>query len=269
MSDIFSVFTKPWKEPLPELADKLAGLGLGGVELPVRPGYQVTPENIRRDLGAAARTLGERGIRIGSIAGTVDEPMIAACGDAGVPIIRICMTIDPAASYAAQIDGYRRQFDAMVPLLDRFGVTAGVQNHSGNHIGSAIGVLHLIEKYEPKHVCAVLDMAHCGLDGEATAIAVDILKDRMHGLVNFKSAFRKRTNGPEDIAAYKVHWTTHQHSVYSWKELVANLKKIGFSGNYCLPAEYSDPSGEGPRMGDDVIPYLRQDLSYLKELLAN
>lgn len=269
MSDIFSVFTKPWNEPLNALGDKLAELGLGGVELPVRPGYQVTPENVRRDLGAAARTLAERNIKITSIAGSVDEAMIAACGDADVPIIRICMAIDPAVSYAKQIDDYRRDFDAMVPLLDRFGVSAGIQNHHGNYIGSAIGVLHLIEKYDPKHVCAVLDMAHCGLDGEATAIAVDILKDHMHGLVNFKSAFRTRTNGPEDIATYKVHWTTHRHSIYSWKELVGCLKKIGFSGTYCLPAEYSDPNGQGPRMGDDVIPYLRQDLNNLKELLAN
>ncbi len=73
-----------------------------------------------------------------------------------------------------------------------------------------------------------------GLDGEATAIAVDILKDRMHGLVNFKSAFRNRANGPEDIASYKVHWTTHQHSVYSWKNWSRASRKSAF-GNL-LPA---------------------------------
>src|SRR3546814_6254170 len=88
--------------------------------------------------------------------------------------------------YLASLDRYRRQFDAVLPALDRFGVTIGVQNHYGTHVGSAAGTLHLIEKYDRRHVCAVLDMAHCAVDGEPTAMAVDIVKDRLNGLVNFK-----------------------------------------------------------------------------------
>ena len=42
----------------------------------------------------------------------------------------------------------------------------------------------------------------------------------------------------------------------------------GFRGTFCLPAEYSDPAGAPQRMGDDVLPYLRQDIAYLKTLLA-
>ena len=193
---ILTVFTKPWTEPLPLLADKVAALGLGGVELAVRPGYQVLPENVARDLPAAARIFAERGLQIRSVAGPIDEPTIAACGDAGVPIIRICCAIDMSIGYLASLDRYRRQFDALVPTLDRFGVAIGVQNHYGTHVGSAAGTLHLIEKYERKHVCAVLDMAHCSVDGEPTAMAVDIVKDRLNGLVNFKSAFHLRANGP-------------------------------------------------------------------------
>ncbi len=53
----FSVFTKPWHLPLPELAALVKGWGFDGVELPVRPGYQVTPENVRRGLPEAVRIL--------------------------------------------------------------------------------------------------------------------------------------------------------------------------------------------------------------------
>ncbi len=265
---LITVFTKPWMEPLPALADKLVELGVDGVELAVRPGYQVVPENVGRDLPSAARTLAGRGLQIRSVAGSVDEATIAACGDAGVGIIRICASIDMAIGYQASIDRYRREFDEVLPFLDRFHVAVGVQNHYGNFVGSAVGMLHLIEHYDPKHVSAVLDMAHCAVDGEPTAMAVDIVKDRLRGLVNFKSAFHRRVNGPEDEAVYKVHWTTHRHAGYSWRELVACLRAIGFSGAYCLPAEYTDPSGNGQRMGDDVLPYLREDVAHLKSLLA-
>src|SRR3546814_4437306 len=87
---ILTVFTKPWTDPLPQLADKVAALGLGGVELAVRPGYQVVPETVGRDLPMAARVFAGQELRIRSIAGSIDEATIAACGDAGVPIIRIC-----------------------------------------------------------------------------------------------------------------------------------------------------------------------------------
>ena len=268
MSDpILTVFTKPWTGPLPELADTVAGLGLQGVELPVRPGYQVTPETAAAGLPAAARTLAARGLSIRSIAGSIDEATVAACGEAGVPMIRICVAVDPAIGFRATVDDYRRQFDALLPALERHGVAIGIQNHSGAQIGSAAGVLHLIEKYDPKHVCAVLDMAHCGVAGEPTDLAVDILSDRLR-LVNFKSAYQRRLTAPEDDAVYKVHWTTHQHAGYSWREFVQCLRKVGFAGAYCLPAEYSHPSGKGQRMGDDAIAFLRDDIAFLRTLLA-
>jgi hypothetical protein len=115
----------------------------------------------------------------------------------------------------------------------------------------------------------VLDMAHCAVAGEPTAMAVDIVKDRLHGQVNFKNAYHARVTGPEEEAVYKVRWTTHRHGGYSWREFAECLKAIGFSGTFCLPAEYTDPEGKPQRMGDDVLPYLKVDLAHLRELLAD
>ena len=50
---LFTVFTKPWREPTIEaLADHVKALGFDGVELPVRPGYQVPPEAVATLLAA-------------------------------------------------------------------------------------------------------------------------------------------------------------------------------------------------------------------------
>ena len=72
----------------------------------------------------------------------------------------------------------------------------------------------------------------------------------------------------KEDAVYKVHWTTHQHAAYSWRGFVQALRKVGYSGAWCLPAEYSHPSGKGQRMGDEVLPSLRGDIAYLKGLLG-
>ena len=271
MPDIaLTVFTKPWTIPIGELADLVAGLGLNGIELPIRPGYQVQPENVKFTLPDAVKVLKSRGLEIRSAAAPLEPAIIEACGDAGIPIVRSMVGIDPKKqSYADTIAQHRALWDSLIPLLDRTGVSIGVQNHSGDCVGSAIGLYHLMEKYDPRHVCAILDMAHSAIAGEPTALAVDLLWPRMRGLLNFKGAFRERVNGPEEVEAeYRTHWTTAAHAAYSWRELVDNVVARGFTGTFCLPAEYSDPSGAPQRMDNDVLPYLRQDIAYLKSLLA-
>ena len=65
-------------------------------------------------------------------------------------------------------------------------------------------------------------MAHAAIAGEPTELAVDLLWPRMHGLINFKAAFRERINGPEEIEAeYRTHWTTAAHAAFSWRGLVS------------------------------------------------
>ncbi len=70
----YTVFTKPWRDKsLGDLGKFVRGLGFTGVELPVRPGFQVEPENVERDLPEAARILREEGVKIGTLAGPTAE----------------------------------------------------------------------------------------------------------------------------------------------------------------------------------------------------
>lgn len=263
-----SVFTKAWHVPLEALCERLNGLGVDGAELPVRPGYQVEPEAAPEDLPKAARLFEAHGLSLPSVAGSLDDATVMACGDSGIPILRTLCWIDPERGFARTIEDYRRTLDRLLPVLERAQVTIGVQNHSGHFIGSAAGMLYLLENYEPWQVCAVLDMAHCAVAGEPVELAVDVLFDRLHGLVNFKSAYQRRINGPEAIEAeFEIAWTTCHHAAYSWKAFFEALTRRGFRGTICLPAEYSDLEGKPQRMGDDVLPYLREDLAYLRTLM--
>jgi sugar phosphate isomerase/epimerase len=272
MSDIkFAVFTKPWANPIDEVAERMNALGVEAIELPIRPGYQVTPETVKSALPEVVRRLEGHGLSICSVAAPLDDDIIAACGDSGIDLVRTMVGIDLAKSrYADTIAEHRRRYDELIPLLETSGVRIGVQNHSGNCIGSAIGMFHLMERYEPRHVCAILDMAHCGIAGEPVEMSVDLLWERMPKLVNFKNAYRKRINGPEEPeAVYQTHWTTGRHGAYSWSDLAKELHRRGFTGTFVLPGEYSDPSGQPQRMGDDVLPYLSTDVAYLRSIVSS
>jgi sugar phosphate isomerase/epimerase len=248
----------------------VAALGLDGIELPIRPGYQVQPETVATMLPDAVRIMASRGLSIRSVAAPLEPRILIACGEAGIPLVRSMVAIDlRKAGYAETIAQHRRLWDSLIPTLESAGVTIGIQNHSGDNIGSAIGLHHIMEGYDPRHVCAILDMAHSAIAGEPMELAVDLLWPRLRGLINFKAAFRERINGPEEQEAeYRTHWTTAAHAAYSWSRLVEIVIQRGFAGAFCLPAEYTDPAGPSQRMGDAVLPYLREDIAYLKSLLA-
>lgn len=255
----FSVFTKPWKMPLPELAEHVNRMGFNGIELPVRPGYQVEPEEVEK-LPQAARQLGDHGLKIYSIAGPTDERTIAACAQAGVPTIRICVSVGKDETYLAMEARVQRELDALVPALDAHGVQIGIQNHCGNCVANALALRALIAQYDPRHVGAVYDPAHCALDGEMPEIAIDVLWSHLC-MVNFKNAIWQRTNGPEaEVAQWTTYWTSGRQGLASWPRVVELLTARGWKGVACLCAEFSDH--------DAVNRLTAEDLAFARNLFG-
>ncbi len=247
----YSVFTKPWKMPLPELAKHVKGLGFDGIELPVRPGYQVTPDRVQDGLPKAADIMADHGLKIFSVAGPTDKATMAACADAGIPLIRICIGID-GSSYLAGETRYQNECDALIPLLDKYRVTIGVQNHCGKCVASAMQLLHFMKGYNPKHVAAVYDVAHTALNGEEPEHAIDILWTHLR-MVNLKNAFWRRRNGPEaEYAQWHEYWTTGRNGLASWPRAAAELKRREWSGTLCLSAEYNDHGSVNRLIADDL-----------------
>ena len=241
MSDVaFSVFTKSWKTvPLGRLGELVRGMGFEGIELPVRPGFQVVPERAGRDLPAAARQLADVGVAIHSVAAAADEAMIMACADAGVPLIRIMAPIGADESYADAEERYRREFDALLPALDRAGVTLGVQNHAGRQVANAIGLRSLIGRYDPRHVAAVWDAGHEAVAGTEPELAIDTIWSHLRR-VNLKNAVWLQTaEAGAASAEWSQHWTAGRLGLSPWPRVAAELRRRGYAGTVCLTAEYS------------------------------
>ncbi len=258
----FSVFTKPWKQPLPELAGMVRGWGFDGIELPVRPGYQVAPEQAGRDLPAAAKVLADQGLRIFSVAapgGPVAEELVAACAEAGVPVIRIMMSVGPDG-YMATEARTRHELEVLVPILQRYGVTIGVQNHCDACLSNAMGLRHLLEPFAPREVAAVWDAAHNALNGEDPELAIDIIWDHLC-MVNLKNAYWRRVNGPEaEVVKWRPWWTSGPQGLASWPRVVAELRRRAYQGVVCLTAEYSEEAA--------VNRLIAEDIAFAKRLFA-
>lgn len=260
----FTVFTKPWKNcTLEELGALIKDMGFDGVEYPLRDGYQVQPSEGAKGIKRLVDILGTFGLSVDSIAGGIDdEALFAGCGENGVKIIRICQGFDRKLGFWENIDQIKRAYDAAVPYCEKYGVTVGVQMHCsesyGAFISSSAETYILLKDYDPKHIAAVWDSGHNGLAGTAPSFGLDNIWD-MLCMINFKAAYWKLRGGPEQSeAVWNAYWTTGIHACGSWGEAVAHLKKRGYSGVICMPAEYSDEP--------NVEQYTRADLAYLKSL---
>ncbi len=270
-SDVsFTVFTKPWPDlSLPELARMVKTAGFDGIELPVRPGFQVTPQNVARDLPKAASIFRDEGLRIESVAGTADEPTVVACGEAKVPILRVMAPVDTEIGYRASVKRLRDGWDRLLPALKSSGVKIGVQNHYGYFVGSAVGLVELLESYDRTQVAAVLDVAHCRLSGELEEIAIDIAWPKL-GMINLKNAFLRREVGPEyDDVVWDVYWTNGRQGIASWPKVAAELKRRNYRGAVCVTAEYSNPYGDGDQTGATATKLATADLEFVKSLFKD
>jgi sugar phosphate isomerase/epimerase len=263
MSYTLSLFTKPWKEQTPDqLGELAAGLGFDAIEFPLRPGYQVDPENALKGLPALSRTLERYGVRIASVASSTQEHIFAACQEAGVPVIRI-MLLDygDCAGYMQAESAWVRMLDGLCPLCEKYGVRIAVQQHQGQGVFSSMDLRHLLERTDARYIGGIWDAAHSALAGETPEKALDILWDYL-AMVNFKNAFYRRTNGPEaKKARFGMHFTTAAHGAADWERAVRYLKSRSYEGVVCMPAEYTDT--------ENVDRYIARDVRTLKALLED
>lgn len=252
----YMLFTKPWRDLSVEaLGQHARSLGFGQIELPVRDGFQCTPDTVEQ-LPTVSDQLRDQGVRVRAIATREhvlgDERFYAACATAGVTLNRVMFPVHGQNYWDAERHA-RDLLDAALPFCQQYGVRIGVQNHSGHWVGgSAMGLYHLLKDYDVAHVGAVWDPAHNALAGEPPEIAVDVLRPYLLS-VNLKNGFRRRTNGPEaSDAAWKIHWTSGRHGVASWARVAELLHAVAYTGPLSMFAEYSDESELDRLVVDDL-----------------
>lgn|GEM_PF-3875666 len=110
-----SVFTKPWADTIEAVVDRMVRLGVQGIELPIRPGYQVAPDNVAQTLPRAVKVLEGKGLKIFSVAAPLDDAIITACGEAGIPLVRTMVGFDLGKKSAkAAIAEARARYDQLI-----------------------------------------------------------------------------------------------------------------------------------------------------------
>ena len=158
-----------------EMADAAVELGLDGLDLTVRRGGNVDPENYERDLPAVINAMNAAGLKcemmvtnIVSTENRRDFDLLALARSLGVKSYRTgALRYDENTHPMESVEQHRRQLSALAEWNEEIGITGMYQNHSGTgRLGAAIWDLYLVLKdLDPDHIGCQFDIRHAVTEG--------------------------------------------------------------------------------------------------------
>ncbi len=153
-------FTKSLKGmDIPTTGREVLGLGLEGLDLAVREGYCVNPDNVTSELPGAVKLWADMGLSVPMVTTPGDftdptppvaERILAACGAAGIREIKLGYWRWRQPGYWAQVDAIRAALDGFARLAEKHRVRVAVHTHSDAFFGlNASAAMHLVKGFDP------------------------------------------------------------------------------------------------------------------------
>jgi sugar phosphate isomerase/epimerase len=264
----FCYFTKHWPEMSVENLCRMAhDIGADGLDLCVRGGNVVNPDNVTTALPEAVRVCRNNGISIGMI--TMEwmptdprdpktQALFATCGDVGVKLVKIGYWRHKTGDdYWAAVDRYRGDLDEIGKLAKKCGIVACYHTHSGGYYGSnAAGLMHLLRGQDPESIGAYLDTCHLAANGERLPFAIDMVKGylRLFGVKSFVWE-RKEKDGRQ---VWNMNFVRMRDGLADTRLFFQELKRVGFNGVLSIFGEHSLPIAEVPSANRDDIIYCKE-----------
>lgn len=256
-------FTKTLRElDVSGLATFCRDVGLDGVDLAVRPGYPVHPDNAATALPAAAKQFRAEGLEVGLVSAATDltDPdgkaaavLFDACARAGVPAVKIgYFPYRPPADEA--IRAARARLSGFARLAERTRVRVCYHTHSGNYLGNnAAGLRLLLRDLDPHHVGAFLDTGHTAVNGGPVRMELDLARPWLSLLAIKDMAWEKGRDGWQ----YRV--VPAGEGIVRWDDAGRGLKECRFDGTVSLYGEYEAKDLAGrTRLAKQELAFLRR-----------
>ena len=235
-------FTKPLQGE--DLASQVAfarQVGADGLDLAVRLGHAVTPDNAGRELPRAAACCRQAGLALPMVSLPTDfvDPaappaaaVAAACQEAGVGLIKLGY-FPYRGCYWPELDAAQRALGEFERIGARYGVKFCYHTHSGDYLGCNCEALAgLISTCDPRYVGAYADAGHQRLGGAGWAMGLEMVATHLCAL-GVKDPVWEREGG-----RWQRRFVPLGQGMVNWAEVLAGARGVGFGGPVSLHVEY-------------------------------
>lgn len=158
----------------PQIGEAMAQMGFDGADVTVRPGGQIEPEQARKELPEAVKTLSSFGIALPMIVTAVTDTndragigLLETAAEAGIKYYRMgWLAYDFKKTMQQNLDGFKHQLERLAKLNEKLGLHGGYQNHSGLHVGAPVWDLYeLLKDIDPRFLGVQYDIRHATTEG--------------------------------------------------------------------------------------------------------
>jgi sugar phosphate isomerase/epimerase len=264
------VFTKHFQGmDIVQLIEAMKFVDAEGADLCVRPGYPVNPDNVQKKLPEAVKKFEDAGLSIPLVTTPGDfvdpktpeaERILAACGEAGVKLIKLGYWFMEKGGYGKTVEKIRNLLEEFVKLARRHEVKVLIHNHSGGTMGlNSSSVMNLVKGFDPRYVGVFTDVGHLSLVGEPLPMALDMVKEYMSA-VAVKDLIRERVL-IEGKRQWQLRVVPLREGFVDWRALIRLLPEMQFTGPISVHSEYSEYDPE------TVVDQTRIDIRFLRKLI--
>ena len=256
----------------------MAKLGFDGIDLTVRKGGHVEPENVKEDLPYVVKAIRRAGIEVPMITTKItdaDDPLseqiLGMAADSGIPYYRMgSYNFDHKLSVFENLDIYRRKLEKLEKLNRKYNILGGYQNHSGpwGMVGGAVWDLyHMLKLIDPEYIGVQYDIAHATAEGGFSwAIALEVIAPWVNSLA-IKDFMKKKGEN-----RWKTRWVPLGDGMVDFKKYLKQIQLKLSSVPVTIHYEYdlggSELGDTNPSMSPECIyRHLAKDLHCFKNSL--
>ncbi len=254
--------------------------GFDGLDLTLRPGGHVKPEDAERGLAEAKRIADEAGLTIPMISTAVTdvdsphaEAIFASAAHYGVRRIKLgYWPYEPFGTLAKQLDEARARVGRLAQLGRKYHVLPCVHCHSGRLLAAGgFGTYLILREFKPDEVGAYVDPMHMTIEGGVSGweMGLDLLAPWV-ALVGVKN-FRWLPDARDKLGQRRYRWeyTPLADGQAPLPEFMALLRRLEYDGIVSLHSEYKGESSYRRLTTPQLLAQSAADLRYLKMIVAS
>ena len=259
------------------LAEAVAAAGFNGIDIAVRPGGSVLPENVERDLPKAVEAARKNGLTIPMMVTAISNPddplterILKTASAMGVKHYRMAwLEYDPKKSIMQNLDVHKSTLERLAALNKKYNIQAGYQNHNGIRVGGPIwDIWHMIHDMDPQYISCQYDIYHATVEGMVSWPVTFKMISKHIGSLTLKDLIFTTANGKMKPGHCPIG-----EGVVDFQAYTAAVKSENIKTPYSLHFEYGLLSEEEKKLPAKdkqtiVVNKTKRDLDKMRKILS-
>jgi sugar phosphate isomerase/epimerase len=264
------LFTKLFLgQSLEKIGSTTSEMGFDGIDLLIRPGFQVEPDQPAGILDAV-RALKNAGLAVPMATTDITDPsqfpterVFQTCAEADVRLIRLgYWKYNAQQGYQSCFENARRDLDALEILARKAGVKLAIQLHGTTIHSSGVLTAALLEGHDPTTIGAYPDPGNQAVQEgrEDWRLTLDVLRPWLCCLGVKNGGWFLAQHAPSGQRHWQSSWLGIADGMVPWDEILPYLQESGYNGLLSLHSHYDVPL-------EQVLDQTRMDLQFVRRLL--